>query len=58
MDKTETYIKMCDCPEIQEQWHHGNCYCETRARIGDSVWFIPHREVRYIEPRKGKTFTF
>jgi len=24
MDTSETYIKMCDCPEIQEEWKSGD----------------------------------
>jgi len=29
MDTSKTYIKMCDCPEIQEQW---------KMEIGDWIW--------------------
>ena len=29
MDKSKEYIKMCDCPEIQEQWE---------IEIGDDFW--------------------
>ncbi len=32
MDTTETYIKMCDCPEIQSQWKpaEGDCCVERK----------------------------
>ena len=43
MDTSETYIKMCDCPEIQEQRPRGNLYFEgdyAARRDHAGEWYI------------------
>ena len=39
MDKSEQFIKMCDCPEIQKQW---------KPKVGDRFWH--DNEGGYYEP--------
>ena len=43
MDTSEQYIKMCDCPEIQDnkviQWEWGYYfYGKAVSRFGDDIW--------------------
>ena len=40
MDKTETFIRMSDCPEIQDQWQYkmGDWYCDNYShKVGANV---------------------
>ena len=38
MDNTETYIKMCDCPEIQGMWEYNYGDWYFRMYYGTSKW--------------------
>jgi hypothetical protein len=46
MDKSKEYIKMCDCPDIQEQWGY-------RKTIKPNVHdFVHHEEAKYTFGRE------
>ncbi len=54
MDTSEQYIKMCDCPEIQEQWkvEEGDwvAFCGDVKAIADyEIWALEKRELSDIE---------
>jgi len=45
VDTSKTYIKMCDCPEIQGQWNPKNftsyhAYHKRLKRVGDFIYGI------------------
>jgi len=44
MDKNETYIKMCNCPEIQDRWDNGKCTVSEWARS----YFIARKDMSLI----------
>lgn len=45
MDTLETYIKMCDCPEIQGQW---------KIEIGDDYWDDEEHQIVWYEGMESK----
>ena len=59
MDNLELYIKMCDCPEIQDRWKERNfdmfpalIYDKTVERICIAIW-MPKRLAELVNPESN-----
>ena len=47
MDTSETYIKMCDCPEIQGEWTYKKLGDWVVERDGQRFLMVGHKDMGY-----------